>query len=87
MLRYCAARRVRIAYWNRDPHDYATHAVEEMVGKFRDQPLVSGDIVLLHDDVPHGPQAVDQVLRMMRAAGLKAVTVSTLLGTHATSTT
>lgn len=87
VLRYCAVRRVRIAYWNRDPRDYATHAADEMVGKFKDQPLVSGDIVLLHDDVPHGPQAVDQVLQMMQVASLKAVTVSTLLGTHATSTT
>lgn len=84
VLRYCSARHVHIAYWNRDPKDYATHSVGEAMTGFDQQPLVAGDIVLLHDKMPHSAELVEALLSAMQSSRLRAVTVSALLGVHTT---
>ena len=80
VLRYCSKRRVRIAYWNRDPEDYAANSAEACMAEFAARPLRAGDIVLLHDKFAHSAALVGQLLQAARALGLEAVTVSTLLG-------
>jgi peptidoglycan-N-acetylglucosamine deacetylase len=79
VLRYCAARGKRIIYWNRDPKDYATRGVDEVMAGLAEQPLTAGDIVLLHDKMPHSAASVQHILQRLEASRLKAVTVSTLL--------
>jgi peptidoglycan/xylan/chitin deacetylase (PgdA/CDA1 family) len=79
VLRYCAARGKRIIHWNRDPKDFATQGVEEVMVGLGAQPLTEGDIVLLHDKMPHSAASVEKILQRLEESRLKAVTVSTLL--------
>lgn len=79
VLRYCASRASRNIYWSRDPEDFATRGAQEVIDGFGDRPLKSGDIVLLHDKLPHSAEAVELILRRMSAQGLRSVTVGSLL--------
>lgn len=79
VLRYCAGRGKRVIYWNRDPKDFATRGVEEVMAGLGDQPLAAGDIVLLHDKLPHSAASVEKILQRLEGTRLKAVTVSALL--------
>lgn len=79
VLRYCLARNVHVAYWNRDPRDFAATSAEEVLAEFHARPLSGGDIVLLHDNTAHCADVVGGVLALIDAAGLEAVTISTLL--------
>ena len=69
----------RVIYWNRDPKDFATRGVEEVMAGLGDQPLAAGDIVLLHDKLPHSAASVEKILQRLEGTRLKAVTVSALL--------
>lgn len=47
-LLYVLFRRKRIAFWNRDPKDYAANSAQE-VANFVIRGLKAGDVILLHD--------------------------------------
>lgn len=79
VLRYCSARNVRIVHWSRDPEDFARNSASEVLAQFRQRPLVGGDIVLLHDKMPHSAESLEGLLEHMREAGLRCVSVSQLL--------
>lgn len=80
VLQYCIAHGAHIVYWNRDPKDFNAADAEEVLATFRDEPPRAGDIVLLHDSVPHCAAVVAGMLDIIATVGLEAVTVSTLLG-------
>lgn len=79
VLRYCAIRRKRIIHWSRDPEDFLSGRADQVIEGFERRPLVSGDIVLLHDKMPHSPEVVDGILRGLSRHGLGCVTVTDLV--------
>jgi peptidoglycan-N-acetylglucosamine deacetylase len=83
VLRYCLSRRVRIIHWSRDPEDFAKDDAGDVVGQFEKSPLVGGDIVLLHDKMPHSAESLDALLRHAHQEGLRCVTISELLAAGA----
>jgi len=68
-----------IVLWNRDPKDFATDA-GDLRAWVQENPLDSGDIVLLHDNVPATPQVLDELIRTTRRGGLDFVTVDQWVG-------
>lgn len=63
----------RIYLWNRDPEDFKATSPEEVLASFVSNPLLSGDVVLLHDKTPHTVIALREMLRQMELAELSAV--------------
>jgi len=79
-LLYAVAHGYRTVLWSFDGHDSMRHE-----GKWTGAPpdystVVPGDIVLLHDDNPLCLEELPQLLAIIRAKKLRAVTVSELLG-------
>ena len=79
VMRYCAMRKKRIIHWSRDPEDFLSRRADQVLEGFERRPLVSGDIVLLHDKMPHSAEVVDGILAGLSQRGLGCVTVSDLL--------
>ncbi len=79
VLRYCSVRGVRIIHWSRDPEDFAKRSASDVLAQFRQKPLVGGDIVLLHDKMPHSAESLEGLLELAHEAGLRCVSVSQLL--------
>jgi peptidoglycan-N-acetylglucosamine deacetylase len=63
-----------VVLWNVDPRDYTRHSEEELRGWFRTTPPYPGDIVLLHDNQPHTPGVVGDLIALARGRGLGFVT-------------
>lgn len=80
VLQYCITRGIRVVHWSRDPEDYAAHNAASVLQHFDARPLAAGDIVLLHDKMPHSAATTDALIRQAQASGLRCVTVSALLG-------
>jgi len=64
-----------IVLWNRDPKDFATADAGDLRAWIQENPLESGDIVLLHDNAAATPEVLDELIRTTRRAGLDFVTV------------
>jgi peptidoglycan/xylan/chitin deacetylase (PgdA/CDA1 family) len=62
--------RQTVVLWNVDPRDYAATSGDELRAWFAENPLVAGDIVLLHDVHPHAAAAIPDLARRARQAGL-----------------
>ena len=67
-LLYCIFSGKRVALWSRDSCDYKDSA-EQIIRRFRETPLVGGDVVLFHDDGPVAQAALEALLPEWRAAG------------------
>lgn len=52
----------RIIHWSRDTRDFELPSVSDLAGCFAQQPLVDGDIVLMHDDCAVTSYALDRCL-------------------------
>lgn len=63
-----------IVLWSADPKDYLCASGEEVRRWFRDQPMQAGDIVLLHDRLPHATAAVSELVENARQRGLSFTT-------------
>jgi peptidoglycan/xylan/chitin deacetylase (PgdA/CDA1 family) len=64
-----------IVLWNRDPKDFAAADAGDLRAWIQENPLESGDIVLLHDNAAATPEVLDELIRTTRRAGLDFVTV------------
>jgi peptidoglycan/xylan/chitin deacetylase (PgdA/CDA1 family) len=65
--------------WNVDPDDYAAFDSATIASRVLSQ-VGPGSIILLHDNQPHTPAAVDSIVEQLAARGFACVTVSELLG-------
>jgi peptidoglycan/xylan/chitin deacetylase (PgdA/CDA1 family) len=71
---WCAHQTVVL--WNVDPRDYACQSPEEVRGWFASRPLCSGDVVLMHDNVPYAAEVLPDLIPRTRARGLTFTKVS-----------
>jgi peptidoglycan/xylan/chitin deacetylase (PgdA/CDA1 family) len=67
-----AAWRARqtVILWNVDPKDFEMESAERLLDWFRLHPLRGGDVVLLHDTVPHAAAAIVELVEEGRRRGL-----------------
>jgi peptidoglycan/xylan/chitin deacetylase (PgdA/CDA1 family) len=66
--------------WNEDPKDFACASAEELLRQKRESSWQAGDIILLHDNVPHAAAALPQVIVETRKRGLEFATVGKWIG-------
>jgi peptidoglycan/xylan/chitin deacetylase (PgdA/CDA1 family)/glycosyltransferase involved in cell wall biosynthesis len=64
-----------VVLWNRDPKDFAAADSAQLRAWFLENPLNSGDIVLMHDNAAVTPPVLEELIRSTRRAGLDFVTV------------
>lgn len=69
-----------VVLWNADPRDFARSEPGEVLGWFRDRPLRGGDLVLMHDNVPHSIEALPELIEESRRRGLDFTTPSDWIG-------
>ena len=60
-----------IVLWNKDPKDFAAESTAQLLDWFQREPIVAGDIVLLHDTSSVTAKALDQLLTNLESTGLK----------------
>ena len=68
--------RQTVVLWNVDPKDYTRSNSQAVAAWFAAQPLRGGDLVLLHDTVPHAIDLVPILADQARASGLTFATVA-----------
>jgi peptidoglycan/xylan/chitin deacetylase (PgdA/CDA1 family) len=69
-----------VMLWNVDPKDFACRSPQELAGKLDGRSLRGGDVVLLHDNVPHAIHALPAVIDAARGRGLSFVTAEFWMG-------
>jgi peptidoglycan/xylan/chitin deacetylase (PgdA/CDA1 family) len=67
-----------IVLWNRDSKDYQRKSAEQIAQWEVNNPLVGGDIVLLHDVNPYTPEALPRIIESVRSRGLALKTIEDL---------
>jgi peptidoglycan/xylan/chitin deacetylase (PgdA/CDA1 family) len=65
-----------VVLWNVDPKDYTCQTAEEVRAWFADRPLQGGDVVMMHDNLPHAAQVLPHLVELARARGMGFTTVS-----------
>jgi peptidoglycan/xylan/chitin deacetylase (PgdA/CDA1 family) len=75
MLRLWAADQ-SIVLWSADPKDYARQSADEVAEYIRSNPLRGGDIVLMHDNLPHAAAVLPILLASAAKDGFRFTTVS-----------
>jgi peptidoglycan/xylan/chitin deacetylase (PgdA/CDA1 family) len=68
--------RYSIILWNVDPKDCSHGGSEDIRAWLSARPLVSGDILLMHDDMPHAAAVLPQVIHEIRTRAMSFATVS-----------
>lgn len=68
------------ALWSYDSGDWATENAAEVVERFVQKPLASGEIVLLHEGQTWTLEALPRVLELLNGRGHELVTLGELLG-------
>jgi peptidoglycan-N-acetylglucosamine deacetylase len=66
--------RQSVVLWNVDPRDYACGSPQELSARLAGAALRGGDVILLHDSVPHVADALPGFIETARARGLGFVT-------------
>jgi glycosyltransferase involved in cell wall biosynthesis/peptidoglycan/xylan/chitin deacetylase (PgdA/CDA1 family) len=74
LLRLWMAKR-KIVLWNVDPKDYACRSSEELLAWFQQHPLSGGDVILLHDRLPHASAVIPHLAAAAKERGLSFVTI------------
>ena len=69
-----------VVLWNVDPKDFACRSPEELAGKLDGGSLRGGDVVLLHDTVPHAAEVLPGVIAAARRRAVGFATVDEWLG-------
>jgi peptidoglycan/xylan/chitin deacetylase (PgdA/CDA1 family) len=59
-----------VVLWNVDPRDYACRSADELRDWFGRRPLRGGDLVLLHDRVPHALEVLPGLIEDAHGRGL-----------------
>jgi peptidoglycan/xylan/chitin deacetylase (PgdA/CDA1 family) len=65
-----------IVLWNVDPKDFECKSAGELRDRLDGATLHGGDVVLLHDTVPHAAQVLPEIIRSARARGLGFTTAA-----------
>ena len=65
------ALRQTIVLWNVDPKDYVQTSAMQVIDWFAARSLRGGDIVLMHDRLPHTVEAVPAIMAGARLLGLQ----------------
>lgn len=73
-------RRGRVAYWSYDSLDYSRRPIADLLAGFRQHPVRSGDIVLMHDDSDHSFQLLQALLPEWTSAGYAMETIPVVAG-------
>ncbi len=68
--------RQTVVLWNVDPKDFARTTAREVHDWFEARALRGGDLVLLHDRVPHAIEIIPNLVERARASGLTFATVA-----------
>jgi peptidoglycan/xylan/chitin deacetylase (PgdA/CDA1 family) len=63
-----------VVLWNVDPTDFRCGSEDELRLWFEARPPQGGDIVLLHDNVPHAAGVLPELIRSARSRGLTFAT-------------
>ena len=75
MLRLWAAGQ-SIVLWSTDPKDYVRRSADEVAEYIRANPLQGGDIVLMHDNLPHAAAVLPVLIASAVKYGLRFTSVS-----------
>jgi peptidoglycan/xylan/chitin deacetylase (PgdA/CDA1 family) len=75
MLRLWAAGQ-SIVLWSADPKDYVRQSADEVAEYIRSNPLQGGDIVLMHDNLPHVAAVLPILIASAVKDGLRFTSVS-----------
>lgn len=59
-----------IVLWNKDPKDFGLRNAQPLIEWFETEPLVAGDILLLHDTAPWAEAALPSLAQRAHADGL-----------------
>jgi peptidoglycan-N-acetylglucosamine deacetylase len=73
-----------VVLWNSDPKDFSRSDAGEVIDWFRARPLRGGDLVLMHDNVPHSIDALPVLIKEAHERGLDFVTPSDWIGRMST---
>jgi peptidoglycan-N-acetylglucosamine deacetylase len=57
------------AHWSYDSNDFTKQPAAVLIERFKRQPVVNGDIILLHDDAPLCIEILDTMIPHWRQAG------------------
>ena len=68
--------RQTVVLWNVNPKDYACATAKEVSDWFGARTLRGGDVILLHDRIPHAIEIVPHLVKETHASGLTFSTVS-----------
>jgi peptidoglycan/xylan/chitin deacetylase (PgdA/CDA1 family) len=74
LLRLWMAKK-KIVLWNVDPKDYACQSADELLAWFQNHPLSAGDVVLMHDRLPHASAAIPHLAAVAKQRGLSFTTI------------
>jgi peptidoglycan/xylan/chitin deacetylase (PgdA/CDA1 family) len=66
----------RVVLWNLDPKDFTCRSAAELAGRFSARGLRGGDMVLLHDNVPHAAEILPEIIGSARRNGIEFATVT-----------
>jgi peptidoglycan/xylan/chitin deacetylase (PgdA/CDA1 family) len=69
-----------VVLWNADPKDYSRSDAAEVLGWFGARPLRGGDIVLMHDNIPHSIDALPVLIEGAHERGLVFATPTDWIG-------
>jgi peptidoglycan/xylan/chitin deacetylase (PgdA/CDA1 family) len=75
MLRLWAAGQ-SIVLWSVDPKDYVRQSADEVAEYVRSNPLQGGDIVLMHDNLPHAAAVLPALIESALKDSLRFTSVS-----------
>ncbi len=67
-----------ICLWNNDPKDFACENIQQVLNHFDDEPIQSGDVVLLHDNQPYAADVIDYLSKQANEFQLKFGTLAHL---------
>ena len=62
-----------VVLWNVDPKDFECKSPRELTDRLNNRTLAGGDVVLLHDTVPHAIDALPELLGSSRGRGLSFI--------------
>ena len=75
-------KRIRIAYWSYDSLDYMKLGADRLCALFSRQPLVGGDVVLMHDDEDDAAAALVNAIPAWQAKGMTFSALPAIAGTR-----
>lgn len=73
LLLYALIKRYRLVLWSLDSGDHRADSVQTISDQLTTPGVMrAGDVVLLHDDCRYTPQALPEILAVLRERGLQA---------------